>query len=213
VVTVAVTPEVDRYTQVFGALGDRFVMVRWRRVAGIDAAITAMNQDYNAKDAEMREAVHALFGAMESAPQPALSPAIQRRIAAIAELIAIGRTPIRRERDESVEYVPEAEGATRLAQQFCQLAKGSARLELRTDGEEQTDLAVVHRIALDTLPPQRAAVLRALIDGRDTASSGLKRHQLWRAVDDLKELDLLNQEGRLSVESRSLCIEAGPLTS
>jgi len=33
-VGVAVTPEVDRYTSVFGALGERFVLIRWTRRCG-----------------------------------------------------------------------------------------------------------------------------------------------------------------------------------
>jgi hypothetical protein len=97
---VAVTPEVDRYTSVFGALGERFLMIRWKRVGGIDAALTAMNQDHQAKDAQMRAAVKMLFGAMNSAPDPELSNDLKRAIAATAELIAVGRTPVKRERDE-----------------------------------------------------------------------------------------------------------------
>jgi len=45
------TPEVDRYTAVFGSLGERFVIIRWKRARGIDAAITAMRQNEQAKDA------------------------------------------------------------------------------------------------------------------------------------------------------------------
>jgi hypothetical protein len=42
---------VDRYTAVFGSLGERFVIIRWKRARGIDAAITAMRQNDQAKDA------------------------------------------------------------------------------------------------------------------------------------------------------------------
>jgi hypothetical protein len=212
-VGVAVTPEVDRYTSVFGALGDRFVIVRWKRVGGIDAALTAMHQDQQAKDSQMREAVRMLFGVMESAPEPDLSMELKRAIAATAELIAVGRTAVKRERDESIEYAPEPEGATRLAQQFCQLAKGSARLEARSH-VDAADLAIVQRVAFDTLPPQRAAVLRSLLNGQasTTTTTGLKRHALNRAVEDLKELDLLDGHGKLTTEARSLAAIAGLLT-
>lgn len=210
-IMVAVTPGVDRYTSVFGALGDRFLLVRWQRVSGIDAAIMAMNQDREAKDAHMRAAVRALWSAMETAPEPQLSPEIARCIAATAELIAIGRTPVRRDRDEHIDHVPEAEGATRLAQQLCQLAKGSARLELRLHVDAAIDLAVVYRVAFDTLPPQRAAVLRAVLKGHSTVSSGLKRHARERAVADLKALDLLDDHGRLTTQTRGLFAAAGLL--
>jgi hypothetical protein len=208
---VAVTPEVDKYTSMFSSLGDRFVMVRWKRVGGIDAAIRAMHQDDAAKDADMRQAVAALFNAIEDAPEPTIPMHIERCIAALAELIAIGRTPIRRERDEEIEYVPEAEGATRLAKQFCQLAKGSARLELRTEVDSIIDLGVVHRVAFDTLPPNRATVLRSLLEGRSVATCELKRHARQRAIDDLKELDLLDNDGKFTRTARSLLATAGLL--
>lgn len=213
-VAVAVTPEVDRYTSVFGALGERFVMIRWKRIGGIEAALTAMNQDHQAKDAQMKAAVHLLFGALKTAPEPELSSGLKRAIAATAELIAVGRTAVKRERDErTIDYVPEAEGATRLAQQFCQLAKGSARLEARTE-VEAADLAVAQRVAFDTLPPNRAAVLRSLLNGAPAteATTGLKRHALHRAVEDLKELDMLDRDGKLAADKRTLAGIAGLLT-
>jgi hypothetical protein len=101
--------------------------------------------------------------------------------------------------------------STRLAQQFRQLAKGSARLELRPHVDAVHDLAVVYRVAFDTLPPQRAAVLRAVLNGESVERSGLKRHALNRAVDDLKELDLLDERGKLSAYARTLFADAGLL--
>jgi hypothetical protein len=212
-VGVAVTPEVDRYTSVFGALGERFLIIRWKRIGGIDAALTAMDQDHRAKDAQMREAVRTLFGALNAAPDPELSVELKRAIAATAELIAVGRTAVKRERDEKIDYVPEPEGATRLAQQFCQLAKGSACLEARSD-VDAADLAIVQRVAFDTLPPNRAAVLRSLLNGvlPTEATTGLKRHALSRAVDDLKELDLVDARGKLAPDKRNLAAIAGLLT-
>jgi hypothetical protein len=159
----------------------------------------------------MRKAVRALFEVMKSAPEPALPPGLERIIAATAELVAVARTPVHRERDESIDYVPEPEGATRLAQQFCQLAKGSARLELRAE-VDTADLALVQRVAFDTLPPRRAAVFRAILSGKPPATTGLQRHALRRAVDDLKELDLLDDNGKLTIEARSYCATAGLLT-
>lgn len=41
---VAVTPEIDRHYSIFSTLGERFVMIRWPRAGGIEAALSAMNQ-------------------------------------------------------------------------------------------------------------------------------------------------------------------------
>jgi hypothetical protein len=188
---VAVTPEVDRHTAVFGALGERFVQIRWRRIGGVEAALTAMDQDLSAKVVAMRTAVHNLFDAMRNAPIPGMPEDIKRAIASVAEVVARGRTPIQRERDDSVDYVPESEGATRLAQQLCQLAKGSARLEGRAM-VDATDLAVVHRVAFDTMPPKRAAVLRALMRGESAEASGLALTTRKRALEDLEMVGLID---------------------
>jgi hypothetical protein len=114
-VGAAVTPVVDRYTSVFGALGERFVLIRWKRIGGIEAALTAMHQDQAAKNAAMVASVHGLFAAMKHAPHPRIPADIECSIAATAELVARGRTHVQRERTDEIEYLPEPEGATRLA--------------------------------------------------------------------------------------------------
>src|SRR5688572_946104 len=81
-VAAAVTPEVDRYTSVFGALGERFVLIRWDRVGGVDAAIAAMEQDQPAKNAAMRAAVHGVFNAMQQHPVPEIPKELTSAIAA-----------------------------------------------------------------------------------------------------------------------------------
>ena len=121
--------------------------------------------------------------------------------------MARGRTHIRRERDDSILYVPQAEGAARLSQQLCQLAKGSARLDGRALVDPY-DLRIVHRVAMDTLPPQRAAVLKALAVGKSTDSVCLPRTTRSRAVDDLKHVELLTEKGRLRDDARRLFTQA-----
>ena len=212
-----VTPNVDRYLSVFGELGERFVLIRWGRAAGADAARCAMGQDIGAKDAAMQQAVHMLFAANMTAPVAEIPSAINDAIAETAEIVARGRTPIERERDGELEYVPQPEGATRIAQQLCQLAKGSARL----DGREHVnamDLAIVHRVALDTIPPVRAAILRALASGKtpeDAAVSGRRvpRSTIHRALKDLIDLGLVDDgTKRFTVDASEMFSRARLLT-
>ena len=194
----------------FPALGERFMLIRWKRIEGIDVALTAMRQNQTAKNAAMRDAVGGLFAAMKNAREPQLPPDVERAIAATAELIALGRTPVIRERDDEIDYSPEAEGATRLAQQFCQLARGSARLEGRAI-VDLNDLAVVHRVAFDTLSPQRAAILRALAKGQRADGVDLPRTTRNRALEDLTLVGLLTPECKLTTEVRELFAVAGLL--
>ncbi len=212
-----VTPEVDRYNEAIGALGERFVMIRWGRASGGQAARRAMDQDIAAKDAAMRLAVHRLFELVADAPEPEMPRDVRDLIADTAEIVATGRTPVRRERDGSLDYIPQSEGATRIAQQLCQLAKGSARLDGReyVDG---ADVAIVHRVAFDTIQPARAAVLRALAAGKSANDAELHgkpvpRTTRSRAVDDLVLVGLVDERTKaLTAEASDTFARAGLLT-
>jgi hypothetical protein len=213
-----VTPAIDNYQAVFSQLGERFAMIRWPRAAGAAAAIRAMEQDIAAKDTAMRDAVNALFDAMRFAPQPQLPTALRNAIAETADIVALARTAVVRDRNtRELESLPQPEGATRIAQQLCQLAKGSARLELRAF-VDLDDIAVVHRVAFDTIPPVRAAVLRALASGKthDCASrdgAAIPRTTRNRATDDLVVLGLIAEDrGEFTPEGLEMFRRAGLLT-
>ena len=61
---VATTDEVDRHHSVFQTLGERFVMIRWGRPGGTEAALVAMNQDCAARAEDLRATVHALMSGL-----------------------------------------------------------------------------------------------------------------------------------------------------
>ena len=61
---VAATPDVDRHYSIFQTLGERFVMVRWHRPGGTEAALRAMSQDRQRVRQELRDAVSALFDSL-----------------------------------------------------------------------------------------------------------------------------------------------------
>ena len=103
-------------------------MVRWHRPGGTEAALRAMGQNRQRVRQELRDAVTALFDSLPE-QEPTLPEEFERRIAALAEFVVVARTHVPRDgRTKEVIYVPEPEASTRLAQQLCQLAKGSALL-------------------------------------------------------------------------------------
>ena len=159
---VATTPDVDRHWAIFQSLGERFVMVRWHRPDGRQAAIRAMNQDVQGAKHELREAVHGLLAALPDG-DVAVSAADQGRLAALAEFAVRARTHVARDRQKHVIYQPEAEGPTRLAQQLCQLVKGSALIGGRTTVEAE-DMDLAYRVAFDCIPPFRRLVLEGCIN-------------------------------------------------
>jgi uncharacterized membrane protein len=90
--------------------------------------------------------------------------------------------------------VPVTEGNTRLPQQLSQLARGSALVEKRVAVNEY-DLELVDRVAFDSLPTARSAILRALIRGRNPYTLGLPESTTHRALEDLQTVDLVAGAG------------------
>ena len=53
-----------------------------------------------------------------------------------------------------------------------------------------TDIAIAHRVAFDTLLPVRATMLQTIASGRKMPSD-LSRSTVWRALRDLEELGMI----------------------
>jgi hypothetical protein len=203
---VAATPEVDSHMSIFQSLGERFVMIRWGRPDGVDAALTAMNQDSATARQELQTAISKLFGGLRRI-EPTVSEDLQRRIAALADFVTRARTHVARSGySKEILYTPEAEAPTRLSQQLTQLAKGSALLDGR-DEVTPADYALVKRVAFDCIPTLRRKVIHALIDNLDLKS--LKpASTIAYCVQDLELLELL-EERNLSKLSLELLTMAG----
>jgi len=141
---------------------------------------------------------------------PELSEGIQRKIASIAEFAVKGRTHIHRNGySKEIDYIPEAEAATRLAQQLAQLAKGSALIRGRTE-VEQEDLSLVQRVAFDCIPAARRRLLDTLMRDEKPEASGLPSSSLSYIKEELQAVGLLTGE-KLSEQAFELLVEAGAL--
>jgi len=204
---VGATPDVDRHYGAFQALGERFVMVRWPRAGGEEAALRAMNQDTRVAKAELKAAVHHLINSLPP-HTPELFPDMQVKIAALGEFTVRARTHVPRE-GKIILAVPEAESATRLSQQLAQVAKGSALIGGRTVADE-TDYRIARRAALDSIPATRRKILDALIAGNDVASAGLPASTEHYVTEDLEVLEVLASK-KLSPLAERLLRKAGIL--
>jgi hypothetical protein len=201
---VAATPAVDSHYGIFQSLGERFVMIRWGRPDGIEAALTAMNQDSATARKELQEAVQRLFRGLPIF-DPVLSETFQRSIAALADFVTRARTHVERSGyTKEMLYEPEPEAPTRLGQQLAQLAKGSALLDSRPDVGEQ-DYAIVKRVAFDCIPTKRRRLIEAVCEGWIPEGA---RSTLSYCVEDLQVLHLL-EERQLSKLSLELLTLAG----
>ena len=204
---VAVTPAIDQFYSIFQTLGERFVMIRWPRAGGIEAAIAAMNQQGDTAKQELKAAIHGLFLNLPKV-EPTLPLEFQHRIASLTEIAVRGRTHVPRDGySKNIVYVPEPESATRLAQQLAQLAKGSAVICQRTVVTED-DYSIVKRVAFDCLPPARRQILQALIAGKCLSDLEMPKSTKSYAVEELEAQGLITV-GKLSPYAGTLVAKAG----
>jgi len=205
---VAATSDVDAHYSVFQSLGERFVMIRWGRPNGIQAALTAMNQNGALARQELQAAVARLSHGLPRI-EPALSQSLQLSIAALADFVTRARTHIARSGySKEMLYTPEPEAPTRLSQQLSQLAKGSALLD-RHPEVSSVDYALVVRVAFDCIPTTRRKIFQALING-NSLTPAAPASTLKYCVDDLQALGLL-EERHFSSLSLELLTMAGVL--
>jgi hypothetical protein len=192
-VVAAVTPDIDRHRSSIQALGERFVPVRWARAAGTEAALAAMNQDIAEKKATLKALVHKLFAAIPSV-EPVVPAPLQEQIAALAEFTVCARTDVARDprEKERVLYIPEAESATRLAQQLAQLSKGAALLSGR-DVVTPDDYRLVRRAAMDCLPTLRRHVVDAFLGDGELNTAVIKPTAFSYLADDLELLGMFDR--------------------
>jgi hypothetical protein len=221
-IAVAATPSVENAHNVHRALGERFITVRWGRPGGYDvgrgirAAQQGMAQDRKKVRDDLQTAVRLLFQDLP-ATDIDVSEEASRILGGLAEFVARARTYVKRDTgSRDVLSVPEPEGSPRLAQEFCQLARGSARLGRRSS-VTAVDLAIAKRAARDSVQPIRWHIIAALrrgqplpemrLDGRPVPGSTRKY-----ACEDLRELGLLiGTEGGygLSADALELLKHAG----
>ena len=205
----AATPDVDVHYGIFQTLGERFLMVRWHRPGGINAALKAMNQNGKLAEKELKEAVHALLQTVPTS-EPRLPEELQRKLAALSEFVVRARTHVPRNGySKDIVYVPEPEAATRLAQQVAQLTKGSAVLAGRPVADEE-DYSVALRAGRDCIPATRAKILDALIARGNIKRVNLPASTLYYAIEELKSQELI-AGASLSPLARDLLLQAGIL--
>jgi hypothetical protein len=203
-------PDIDGHYSLFQKLGERFLRVRWPRAAGVKAGLQAMDHTLEITE-ELRCAVHRLMSPIISEKQvaPQLPDDVKMRVASLGEFIALARTYIERDGySREADGVLVTEGNTRLPQQLCQIARGSALLAGHPEVNEE-DYKLVRRVAFDSLPPARIAVLQAKLAGKSPFSLDLPKVTVDRAVEDLKLAKVLKEVGGFSEYAQKLLLSAG----
>jgi hypothetical protein len=117
---------------------------------------------------------------------------MRNRIASLAEIVALARTHVFRNNygNREIEYIPEPEANTRLAQGLSAIAKGIAALNQRREVSED-DLRDAFRVATDCISDARRQVLLALMHGKDIDQLPLPRTVRDRQLEELQALQLV----------------------
>jgi hypothetical protein len=192
-IIAAVTPILDTHYSIFSVLGERFLQVRWHRPKSEEAGEWAIRQQ--GREAEIqrqcREAITRIFENSTSSA-PTLPTAMRKRIASLAEVVALGRTHIiRNSWGREIEYVPEPEANTRVSKGLAAIAKGVAALNQHTEVAED-DLQDAFRVGLDCIPDSRKRLILAVRHGEQTSSVPLPRTVRDRELEELEALGILS---------------------
>lgn len=208
----ACTPIIDSHHAVIGALGERFLIHRPSPENPQAVARKALESsgDEGRFRAEARESVRAFVRALHFPAEPLpLSDTDIDRLSALSEYVALARGPVLRDGyRREIEQIPGAEGPPRIAKCLAQFLRG---LRVIGVGEEES-WRLVERVALDSLPGDRRAVLVQVVFGNNRVASieerpGLSHTTVRRALEDLEIYGILRRKpgviGELWVETDS----------
>ncbi len=203
-----VTEAIDQHHGVLNTLGERFIYLRFCPSDRTEAARRAIAMAAHGGDARraLARAINELFKKVRVAEverQP--SENIRDTVAAVAELATATRTPVIRDgRSRQLQQALSPEGPGRLVKQLWNLARGHAAIRASRT-VEYVDVQFVHRVAADSMPPVRWAILETLAarpEGLPVAalnSAKLRRFSRStkeRAIEDLESLGLVVSDTR-----------------
>jgi hypothetical protein len=202
-----VTPVIDQHQAAMSVLGPRFIT--FRPIMPDRQKLARYVIGGGGREADMRvelaAAMHGFLRSRTSDP-PIVRSWVVRHLATMADLVTRARSPVHRDgRRRDLQYAPEAEAPTRLGKVLRSLGSGIAmahdRLELT--GRE---LALVGRVALDTVPGLRHRIVKALLketSRRDpTLQTGdvirfakCSKSAALRSLEDLHALGVVERDG------------------
>ncbi len=194
----------DKHYSVISQLGDRFLIVRIRdendedeenKAISIGMSALGHGDDERAMRADLTEALAGLVaGADPARAHRSLTGSEKHEVIRLARYAGVSRTPVDRDRyTGELVTIPEPEGPGRLTIAYRQMLGGLEAIGVEPD----VCWRVLRRLALDTAPAIRAAVLTVLVqqcEPRRTVTiaqrAGLVTKTAARVLDDLTLIGL-----------------------
>ena len=182
-----VTPIIDKHWKVMQQLGERFLKIRWREDSD---KVTKRSRENEGKEILMRKELlensNKFIQNLDLSVMPEFDDLkFGDKVSLIAKFIAFARTPLSVSYNTSDffhEYIPMPEMPTRLVKQLKKLAKSLALIRGKKEVSEE-EIKVLLRVAKDTIPPDRLAVLETIKASQNETLEGCKRS---RIVDNIK---------------------------
>jgi len=188
----ATTMAIERFGAVDEELGERFIKYRARGMENRHKVRRAI-QNEGKDDAQRADIAFAMNKFMDGLGPPIAMDVpgdIQDGLITVADLIATARSPVARDKNHDLCYLPRPEVGTRLGKQFKKLLLALAHVRGKSAPDE-ADFRTVCRVAEDCLPPNRLLILR------NTASGGPCELPVTTAKhtrEDLKTLGILETD-------------------
>jgi hypothetical protein len=164
-----VTPAIDKMWR-NTSLGERYLLVRHAPADPFASAEKALESATRKTEvrADLRRAACGVLSGIDQDAVPTCDEDRKQTIIRLAVILAKARTFVERDHDHKVEYQPEPEGPSRIAQQLFKLGQGLALISGRAVIDDD-DIAILVRVTFDSMPPKRRKVLEKL--ARDTSAT------------------------------------------
>lgn len=196
----AVTPVLEDYWAVSRELGERFMSLNWKHgdpeISARYAAKQIGNEDYIKK--EFARLVQQYVN--EDNLKPVEVDWKESAFTSIATLVAALRVTVKRDpRRDKIISVSKPEQPTRIHSALMQIARANATLQ-RKHTIDIEDIRLAKRLAVDTIPANRAAVVRCLLRdhsyemraGAVKEAIGVSKLTFQRLVDELREMKIID---------------------
>ena len=197
-----VTPAIDDFWSISAQLGERFLKLRLKGGDRMDKVRRAM-ENVDTEDPireEIRKASHAVLD--QSTPKPSVDEIASSRIAALAEFVALARSPVNRDGSGVVKGMPVPEIGTRVAKALKKLAMGIGMAH-GAERVGENEMRIITRVGVDSVPLLRVNLLRTLwamgnnpLSGTAIASAlSLPTGTATRHLEDLHILEVVDRSG------------------
>ena len=176
----AVTPAIEKHSATFSTMGERFLTIRihddeYVRAEQAEKAYTSSGTESEIR-AELQNMTASLFEGIkpETVLPEYISDFVKENLISLAELVALCRTPVEySSHSKEVEQIHKPEGPGRITKQLQGLFLSCVFIGCSL--QEAWEITV--RVAMDTIPEQRATILEHLIRNK---------HEIANTISSLK---------------------------